>query len=74
MDNIIISNNQFAFLDIWYERISDSEREQINLNYTSQLDYLGIKLASEDFTEDGFEFSIIDEAKWNKAKQIHSFL
>ena len=74
MDNIIISNSQFAFLDIWYEQMSDSEREQVDSNYTSQLDYLGIELVSEDFTEDGFEFSIVDQSKWNRAKQIHSFL
>ena len=72
MENITLSNLQFNFLDIWYEQLSDQERSVIDSSYTSQLDYLGLQLLSEQ--NERFNFVVIDQQKWNRAKNTHTFL
>jgi hypothetical protein len=71
MENITLSNLQFNFLDIWYEQLSDQERLVVDSNYTSQLDYLGLQLLSEQ--NERFNFVVIDQQKWNTAKNTHTF-
>lgn len=71
MNFIYLTNTHLAILDRWYEYSSEELKSEIDAKYKSQLDYLGLELITETYGEKGFEFRIINNENWEKAKKIH---
>lgn len=75
MKNIFLQNIHFAFFDQWFANLSEKEQHEILEKTPGVEKYAGIELVTETFDEQkGFEFKIVDQDKWNLAKQKHDFL
>ena len=71
MNFIYLTNTHLAILDKWYQEISEELKNEIYLEYKCQLDYLGLELVAEIYGEKGFEFRIVNNENWEKAKKLH---
>ena len=71
MNYIYLTNTHLTILDNWYQKISKEAKNEIDSKYKSQLEYLGLELVAEIYGEKGFEFRIINNENWEKAKELH---
>jgi hypothetical protein len=71
MNYIYLKNTHFDILDKWYEQSSEEIKNKLDLEYSSQLEYLGLELVAEIYGEKGFEFIIVNKENWEKAKKLH---
>ena len=75
MENVFLKNIHFIYFDDWFINLSDEEQQDCMTKYPTVSDYTGLELVKEEYDEEkGFEFKIIDEIRWNLAKQNHEFL
>jgi hypothetical protein len=72
MKTVFLKNIHFLLMDAYY--VNAPEEEKVNMG-ADLLSYLGLDIEKDAvYTENGYEFKIVDEVKYKAGQEKHNFL